>query len=152
MPEAEVRQSLTVAAVPEQVRAARAFVAGVLGDASPLAEVAVLLASELVANSVRHSGSAAVSGPVTVTVTAAAGSGVVRVEVTDRSGGGSPVLLAEDRAGAEGGRGMRLVDMLAARWGFQRGGGQATTWYSRRTDLAGRARRVSFTDLGCTRQ
>ena len=30
---------------------------------------------------------------------------------------------------AEGGRGMRLVDALSARWGYQRGGGLATTWF-----------------------
>ena len=119
-------EDLAVAAVPEQVKAARAFVAGVLGGSCPLAEVAVLLTSEVVANSVRHSGSAAGGGLVTET----AGGGV-RVEVTHRSGDGSPVLLPVARAdcGAEGGRGMRLVDALAARWGYQRAGGHATTWF-----------------------
>jgi hypothetical protein len=43
-----------------------------------------------VTNSVRHSGSAAVGG--VVTVTAAAGDEIVRVEVTDRCGDGVPVL------------------------------------------------------------
>jgi hypothetical protein len=43
-----------------------------------------VLASELVTNSVRHSGSAVPGGVVTVTV--AAGDEVVRVEVTDRCG------------------------------------------------------------------
>jgi anti-sigma regulatory factor (Ser/Thr protein kinase) len=124
-----VPQSVTIPAVPGQVRAARAFVAGVLGASHPHADAALLLASELVTNSVRHSGSAVPGGLVTVTV--AAGGGGVRVEVTDRSGDGVPVLLPAASADddAEGSRGMRLVDALAARWGYQRGGGYATTWF-----------------------
>ena len=77
-----------------------------------------------------HSGSAVAGGVVTVTV--AAGDKVVRVEVTGRSGDGVPVLrpAAEAADGeAEGGRGLWLVDMLSARWGYQRGGGLATTWF-----------------------
>jgi anti-sigma regulatory factor (Ser/Thr protein kinase) len=50
------------------VRVARAFVAGVLGESHPHANVAVLLASELLINSVRHSGSAVPGGLVTVAV------------------------------------------------------------------------------------
>jgi anti-sigma regulatory factor (Ser/Thr protein kinase) len=116
--------------VPEQVRAARAFVAGTLGKSHAHAEVALLLASELVTNSVTHSGSAVAGGAVTVTV--AAGDEVVRVEVTDRSGDGVLVLPPDSGAAdgeAEGGRGMRLVDALSPRWGYQRGGGLATTWF-----------------------
>lgn len=30
---------------------------------------------------------------------------------------------------AEGSRGLWLVDALSARWGYQRGGGLATTWF-----------------------
>jgi anti-sigma regulatory factor (Ser/Thr protein kinase) len=126
MYQAEVRKSVTIAAVPGQVRAARAWVAGVLGS-HPRASDAVLLTSEVVANSVQHSGSAVLGGVVTVTV--ATGADGVRVEVTDRSGDRSPVLLPAACAGAERGRGMRLVDGLAARWGYQRGGGLATTWF-----------------------
>jgi hypothetical protein len=80
MSEAEVPKSVTIAAVPREVRLARAFVAGVLGQSHPNAAVAVLLDRELVTNSVRHSGSAVLGGLVTVTV--AACDGGVRVEVT----------------------------------------------------------------------
>jgi hypothetical protein len=64
-------------------------------------------------------------------VTVAASEGNVRVEVTERIGDGAPVLLPPTSADneAEGSRGMRLVDALAARWGYQRGGGLATTWF-----------------------
>ena len=129
MSAAEFRQSMTIPAVPEQVRAARVFVARALGKSRMDSDLVLLLASELVTNSVRHSGSAVPGGIVTVTV--AAGDEVVRVEVTDRVGDGVPVLpsatLADDEA--EGSRGLWLVDALAARWGYERGGGFATTWF-----------------------
>ena len=105
MSEATVPQTVTIPAVPRQVRVARAFVAGVLGECHPHVDVALLLASELVSNSVMHSGSAVPGGLVTVTV--AAGAEGVRVEVTDRSGDGVPVLqpAAGARQSAAGGCG-----------------------------------------------
>ena len=124
--EVAIRESVTVRAQPEEVRVARAFVGRVLGLPHPCAEAAVLLASELVSNSVQHSGSAVPGGLVTVTVEAR--EDYVRVEVTDRGGDGGPVLLAADDE-AEGYRGMQLVEALAARWGYERGGGQAKTWF-----------------------
>jgi len=129
MSEAAVPQSVTIPAVPAQVGLARAFVAGALGQSHLDADVAVLLTSELVTNSVLHSGSAVPGGVVTVAV--ALGGDGVRVEVTDRSGDGSPVLLpaASADGDAEGSRGIRLVDTLAARWGYCRGGGFTTTWF-----------------------
>ena len=127
MEQAEVRKSLTVAAVPVQVRAARMFVAGA-ARAHPRVYEAVLLAGEVVSNSVRHSGSAVPGGVVTVSVTVTRT--CLRVEVTDRAGDGSPALGAAVSPGdAESGRGLRLVDALAARWGYERGGGLATTWF-----------------------
>jgi anti-sigma regulatory factor (Ser/Thr protein kinase) len=84
----------------------------------------VLLASELVTNSVRHSGSAIPGGLVTVAVTV--GEGGVRVEVTDHSGDGAPVLTSAAIADsdAEGSRRMGFVDACATRRGYQRGGGK----------------------------
>jgi len=129
MSAAAVPQSVTIPAVPEQVRAARDFVARALGESRVDSDLALLLASELVTNSVRHSGSAAPGGVVTVTV--AAGDEVVRVEVTDRCGDGVPVLPSAAPADgeAEDNRGLWLVDALSARWGYERGGGLATTWF-----------------------
>jgi anti-sigma regulatory factor (Ser/Thr protein kinase) len=90
MPAAEFRQSVTIPAVPGQVREARVFVARVLGESHAHVDLALLLASELVTNSVRHSGSAVLGGVATVTV--AAGGEAVRVEVTrpDRGRGPGP--------------------------------------------------------------
>jgi anti-sigma regulatory factor (Ser/Thr protein kinase) len=88
-----------------------------------------LLVGELFGNSVRHSRSGLPGGTVTVTVKAA--DGVVRVEVSDRRGSGVPQLrLAGD--GAEGGRGLGLVAVLAARWGWRRRGVRTVTWFELR--------------------
>ncbi|WP_300606020.1 ATP-binding protein [Trebonia sp.] len=143
---AAVREAVTILALPEQVRAARGFAGRVLGPAHPCLDVALLLASELVTNSVRHSGSAVRGGQVTVTV--AAGEDCVRVEVTDRSGDGTPVLWPAGGE-AEGSRGMRLVDALASRWGYERGGGLATTWFELRQDLAAAPRTWRVPSCAC---
>jgi hypothetical protein len=69
-----------------------------------------------------------------VTVTVKADGQAVRVEVTDKSAESVPVLPPANAGEAEGSRGMRLVDALAARWGYQRGGGLATTWFELQQD------------------
>ena len=126
---AAARESVTIAGRPECVAVARAFAATVLGRRHPAVDTAVLLLSELVTNSVRHSGSGLPGQTVTVTVLREGE--VVRVEVTDRSGATVPVLRPAD-SGAEGGRGLYLVDSLAARWGAQRDGDRTTTWFELR--------------------
>jgi anti-sigma regulatory factor (Ser/Thr protein kinase) len=123
---AAVRESMTVAGRADRVRVARAFVGGVLGPGHWCVDAAVLLVSELFGNSVRHSGSGTQGETVTVAVRAT--DGIVRVEVTDRSGPGVPELRPADRD-AEGGRGLRLVAGLAARWGWRRRGGRTVTWF-----------------------
>ena len=97
-----------------------------LGPSHPCGDVAVLLASEIMTNSLLHGGSAGPGEVVTVTVVVwDAG---VRVEVAGRKADGVPVLRRPDEE-AEGSRGLRLVEELAARWGYERGGGQATSWF-----------------------
>jgi hypothetical protein len=49
-------------------------------------------------------------------------------EVTGRKADGVPVLCWPDEE-AEGSRGLWLVEELAVRWGYERGGGQAPTWF-----------------------
>jgi anti-sigma regulatory factor (Ser/Thr protein kinase) len=121
-----VRESVTLAGRAERARAARAFVGEVLGPGHPCADAAVLLVSEIFSNSIRHSRSGAPGGTVTVAVIS--GDGTVRVEVTDRAGPGTPELRPAGRD-AEGGRGLRLVAGLAARWGWRRRGGRTVTWF-----------------------
>jgi hypothetical protein len=127
--EAAIWESVTVAGRAERARLARTFVGAVLGPGHPCGDVAVLLASELFGNSVRHIGSGAPGGTVTVAVTTAGG--VVRVEVTDRSGPGVPQLRRADH-GADGGRGLGLVAGLAVGWGWWRRGGPTVTWFELR--------------------
>jgi two-component sensor histidine kinase len=80
----------------------------------------------MVTNSLLHGGSTGLGEAVTVTVAVADSS--VRVEVAGRKADGVPVLRRPDDE-AESSRGLRLVEELAARWGYERGGGQATTWF-----------------------
>jgi anti-sigma regulatory factor (Ser/Thr protein kinase) len=111
---------------PSASRWARAFAAAVLGRQHPAGETVVLLLSELVTNSVRHSASGLPGRTVTVTVLS--DGEVTRVHVTDRSGATVPALRP-GVSGAEGGRGLYLVDSLAASWGFEQDGDHTTTWF-----------------------
>jgi anti-sigma regulatory factor (Ser/Thr protein kinase) len=120
-------ESLTIAGRPERVAVARAFVAAVLGHRHPAGETAVLLVSELVTNSVRHSASGLPGRMVTVTVLS--GVDVTRVQVMDVSGASVPALRPGGSGLAGGGRGLHLVDALAARWGFEQDGGHTATWF-----------------------
>jgi anti-sigma regulatory factor (Ser/Thr protein kinase) len=126
-------RSLTVPGRAEQVGVAREFVADVLGMDHPLADTAVLLTSELVTNSLRHSASGHEGGTISVAVAQSLGSDgvpdLVRVEVTDD---GSDDLPAQRLHGHddESGYGLQLVDTLAFRWGCRRdGSGATTTWF-----------------------
>jgi anti-sigma regulatory factor (Ser/Thr protein kinase) len=133
---ATVRESVKVAGLVERVRVVRSFVGAVLGPEHPCGDDAMLLASELFTNSLRHSSSGlpGETVTVTVTVTVTAGAGAVRVEVADRSGPGAPELR---RAGedAEDGRGLGIVERLAERWGWRRRGGRTVTWFVLKADL-----------------
>jgi serine/threonine-protein kinase RsbW len=123
---ATVRESVKVAGLVERARVVRAFVGAVLGPGHPCEADAVLLADELFGNSLRHSRSALPGETVTVTVTSRVGA--VRVEVADRSGPGVPELRPAS-ADAEDGRGLGLVEGLAARWGWRRRGARTVTWF-----------------------
>jgi anti-sigma regulatory factor (Ser/Thr protein kinase) len=84
-----------------------------------LASDAELLTSELVTNAVLHA-----RGDVTVTVAVA--EGVAEIGVSDRSSD-----LPEQRSRswrAEGGRGLRLVDLVAREWGVAPVAGGKQIW------------------------
>jgi anti-sigma regulatory factor (Ser/Thr protein kinase) len=127
-----VRESVKVAGLVERVRVVRSFVGAVLGPGHPCGDDAILLASELFANSLRHSSSGLPGETVTVTITADAAA--VWVEVADRSGPGVPELRPAG-ADAEDGRGLGIVERLADRWGWRRRGGRTVTWFVKRAEL-----------------
>ena len=82
--------SLTIPGRPERLHATRAFVAQTLADGCPCAEIAVLLTSELVSNSLQHSNSRRDGGAITVNLIAIPGG--IRAEVTDDGSETVPAL------------------------------------------------------------
>jgi anti-sigma regulatory factor (Ser/Thr protein kinase) len=124
------RAEAQFAAGRDSVRAAREYVRAALAswDCGDLAEVAVLLTSELVTNAVVHAGTAlrlAVSydWPELV-VEVSDGS---ELPVTEPGRRSSPV------APDVGGRGLLLVEFLAARWGVRRETSGKTVWFALRS-------------------
>ncbi len=101
---------------PSAVSQARRFVADVLGDGFPGRDDVLLLVSEVAANAVKHSASGD-GGEFEVAVSVAGG--LAHVEVGDQGGTSEPRLTGEDDApdALTGGRGLRIVDALAAKWG-----------------------------------
>ena len=92
------------------VAQARSFVGSALSrwDLPELVDDAVLLTSELVTNAVRHA-------RTSVAVTVAVAEGLAEVGVTDRS----PRLVVAGSSpwDQEGGRGLRLTELVAKEWG-----------------------------------
>ena len=89
---------------------------GVLGDGFPGLDEVLLLVSEVAANAVKHSASGD-SGEFEVAVSVT--DGTVRVEVGDQGGASEPRLADQGTPddALTGGRGLRIVDALAAQWG-----------------------------------
>jgi anti-sigma regulatory factor (Ser/Thr protein kinase) len=83
-------------------------------------DTAILLTSETLTNAIVH------AGRPTRVVVHASPSGI-RVEVTDDSVY-SPVVAAAGNE-ATNGRGIRLIDSLATRWGVQHHRGGKTVWF-----------------------
>jgi anti-sigma regulatory factor (Ser/Thr protein kinase) len=120
------RVSISLTGRAENIGRAREFVTASLGPEHPCAMTIELIVSELVTNAIVHSKSGWDGGIVTVAITGY--SDRVRVEVTDDGGTARPRLRAVD-FGAESGRGLQLVDALAAAWNWSPDpGGTVTTW------------------------
>ncbi|WP_327295474.1 MULTISPECIES: ATP-binding protein [unclassified Streptomyces] len=114
----------TFPAEPDAVRVARRAVRDTLRTwelDGPFGDVATLLVSELVTNSMRHA-----SGPIGVRV-ARLDQATLRVEVSDPL----PDAPRERTAGPddESGRGLQLVACSAQRWGTARGRSGKTVWF-----------------------
>jgi len=100
---------------------ARQFVADAAGS-HPAAAHAVMLAGELVANSLLHAADAT-AVTVAVTITPA----VIRIDVFDNGSRGIP-HLRDASPDAEDGRGLHMVNDLASQWGFTRVHGLTRCW------------------------
>jgi serine/threonine-protein kinase RsbW len=118
----------------DQVRAARRWVADLLPDCDPLADV-LLLVSELCTNAVVHTRSGEAGGRFGVAVEWTRES--VRVVVNDQGSSTTPTIggrtgdpsRADGADGAgESGRGLRLVDRLASDWGTADRPGRRWVW------------------------
>ncbi|WP_120051086.1 ATP-binding protein [Streptomyces griseorubiginosus] len=110
---------------PGAVRAARAAVRERLRHwgLDVLADVAALLVSELVTNSLRHA-----TGPIGVRlVRPDAADGVLLVEVSDPLPDPPRERVAE--LDDESGRGLQLVAHAAHRWGTRPGASGKTVWF-----------------------
>lgn len=112
------------AGTPDQVRHVRDFTARAL-DGCPVTGETVQLASELAANAIVHTRSGQ-GGTFAVAVSRSPG--CVRVEVRDRGSAMVPVTQAPGGTW-ESGRGLALVEAIAARWGHYGGRHGRTVWF-----------------------
>src|SRR5690348_193601 len=119
--------SLTIPGRPEQVAAARAFVARTLSSHQIGADTdaATLLTSEIVTNAIQHTKSGVDDGTVTIVVIRVPHG--VLVEVIDDGAAGTPVVKGD--LYAADGHGLFLVQHLAAQWGYLREPAGTTVWF-----------------------
>ena len=122
-PDAETRGMLRLDANPQAPAQARSFLRRCLSGVvrGSRLDTALLLASELVTNAVRHA-----TPPIRVAVRVVGN--LVRVEVSDSS----PVLPRFRRSGpsAASGRGLPLLANLAQAWGADRHGSGKVVWFT----------------------
>ena len=114
--------TLAVPPAPQSAGDARRFVRDQL-DAWDLRvddDGVVLMVSELVTNAGVHARSGA-------TVRLVDRGDCLRIEVTDAST--TPIAVRSHQPGAETGRGLRIVESLAARWGVDPVEGGKTVWF-----------------------
>jgi anti-sigma regulatory factor (Ser/Thr protein kinase) len=123
------QNQMLLAADPESVKAARDFTSETLRcwQLDALVDEGVMIASELVTNAVRHGPCLGGPGSGKVGLSWLRHSGRVICVVTDGSNL-PPVLMPADM-GAESGRGLHVVDALAASWGWTMlGAGEKAVW------------------------
>jgi len=117
--------SVRVAPTPASVRTVRSALREDLSVLpEPVREDVALIATELLGNALRHArslpdGQLAVDWGV--------GESGVEVAVTDGGGASKPVVL-DAAPTATGGRGLSIVESVAARWGVEQHGAQTTVW------------------------
>ncbi|QFY05989.1 ATP-binding protein [Nonomuraea phyllanthi] len=108
----------------DQIRAARQFVAGYLGD-HPETDTARLVVSELATNAIRHTRSGLPGGRFCVTVLA--GTSLLILSVLDEGGPTTP-RLCQAHGEDQNGRGLHLIETLTTRWGVHGDQTGRTVW------------------------
>jgi anti-sigma regulatory factor (Ser/Thr protein kinase) len=111
---------------PDQVGLARTFVARTLDDC-PVTDTAVLLASELITNALKHTTTAS-DGTFDVIVWR--GLSAACVAILDDGSDSAPAPREHDPLDlAESGYGLALVDQLSTRWGHHTGDDGTAVWF-----------------------
>ncbi len=115
---------VAAASGPEVVRTARALVRTILDlwDCDDPEDAGSLLTSEIVTNAVRHA-----AGVLSMQIDLSLVDGTVRVSVEDPNT--TEPTLQPPRLDALGGRGLHLVEALAARWGSTPTDRGKTVWF-----------------------
>jgi anti-sigma regulatory factor (Ser/Thr protein kinase) len=119
----EIVERLRLPPEPGSAGAARRFVTAFLGAGDEVAELAVLLVSELASNVVLHAGT-----PFEVALFV--DDDCVRIEVSD----GSPKepTLETYAPDSISGRGLHMIASAADRWGFEPRGDGKVVWFELR--------------------
>lgn len=118
-------QDVALAVDPTSARKARRFVRSILNESAPaVVDTAELLVSELVTNAVRHADHHECSSTVGLRISV--DEHLVRLEVSD----GDPAIpeVQHPNSDVPSGRGMLIVERLAARWGCFRAGEGKVVW------------------------
>jgi anti-sigma regulatory factor (Ser/Thr protein kinase) len=119
---------------PDQVGAARGFVAAALDPLTPIYDTACLLTSEAVTNALLHSDSGSATGSVLVSWSLS--DGRLRVEIHDDGGSVDPRRRVHHVESVTG-RGFDLFEALSSGWGFDGGPSGRVVWFE--LDLEGRS-------------
>lgn len=132
-----MKQTRTFEPVPESVTMARRFATETLqGAPAETLEAVALLVSELASNCVRHT-------DTRFDLSIVLRDHEIRVEATDR-GGGEPCLRSPEPTDPTG-RGLLLVDRLAAAWGVEHEASGKTVWFVIASDTGPASQRASST-------
>jgi anti-sigma regulatory factor (Ser/Thr protein kinase) len=110
---------------PDQVRHARLIIVKVLGNDHPCIDGTVLLTSETATNAIRHSDSARPGGVFALAVEHT--EDWARVTVGDE--GVKLPCLCPLTPTAVHGRGVKMLDILASRWGLSRERSRDEVWF-----------------------
>ncbi|HEX6678830.1 MAG TPA: ATP-binding protein [Actinomycetes bacterium] len=131
---AELRGERVFPGRPDQVGAARGFVAAVLDPMTASYDAACLLTSEAVTNALLHSASGSEAGSVRVSWRLR--NGRLRVEIHDDGGTLDPHRRVHHVESVTG-RGFDLFEALSSGWGFAGGPSGRVVWFE--LDLEGRS-------------